>query len=302
MTTAPAQTNATPDLKNTTSTVTAGSVEPISQLPARIASGNFMPVSVTATSGTYSVSLANGFKMEVMAICRNPRNSTQWWRPDGTLFDAPPYEIINIEEIKPTRGPEVTIVPENEILIAVREAGHGGPGFSIEQNWAPQPSDIEFPPTLLDKTTGKKFSAALICFENDVQTSMTYTVKVPYDKWEKIASFDGVKTHELLDDVMIVCEKPAVPEGEQYTRFDIMHNVDRANYAMRMTAHLKNGRSVEVDFHDGVFTGSPAKGFAIIQASEDWLPADVVEYTIERSPILEGSIPHIALAPGSPVH
>jgi hypothetical protein len=75
-----------------------------------------------------------------------------------------------------------------------------------------------------------------------------------------------------------------------------MHNLDRDKYALRLIACLKGGTSDEVTLHSGVLAGNPAKGFAVVFPKE-YVPSDVKEYVLERTPWASGEIRNIALKP-----
>jgi len=266
----------------------------IREFDLRIATTETKVLEKSAGAGTYSVSLPNGFSAEVVAVCRNPRNSNVWWRPDGSRFDVAPYRIEKIEPIGPTRGQNVTVKPENEVLLVVKFAGHHSEGIGM--GWNPQPSDVEFAPTLVETATGNKISGSLICYD-EMPPTVTYTASVSSRDWEPVATFDGEQTRELINGIMVNFSKPVEEPGKSYTRFDVMHNIDRERYDMRLMARLTNGREVDVDFHSGVLTGTPAKGFALIHKGDDLVPSEVQEYVLQRSLLMRGTIPDIALRP-----
>ncbi|MBA4148128.1 MAG: protein kinase [Verrucomicrobia bacterium] len=252
-------------------------------------------------AGEYKVTLTNGVSFEVVAICRNPRETNFWWKPDGTPFPAPPFEIVKLPELGPTRGPTVTVNPTNEFLIYVqRQRPEDWPkdvAMAIGNDWNPRPSDIEFSPTIRDLESGKTASAHLICFDR-VPGSVNYQVKVARGPWEAIAVYDGKRTRELVSGVMVVCSTPAIPEKRNDHQFEVMHNVDREIYSIRLIAKFQNGKTREVDFHSGPLRGNPAKGFAIIHPG-DFKPADVKEYVIERAHWERGEIKGISLKPNA---
>jgi hypothetical protein len=95
---------------------------------------------------------------------------------------------------------------------------------------------------------------------------------------------------------MVVCSTPAIPAKRTEHQFEVMHNVDRDVFAMRMLARLKNGKVENANFHPGPLTGNPAKGFVQIFESE-FKPEDVNEYVLERTPWVRGEIKGIALKP-----
>ncbi|MBE0541234.1 MAG: protein kinase [Verrucomicrobia bacterium] len=254
--------------------------------------------STSVNPGDFKLTLTNGVSFEVVAICRNPRGTNLWWKPDGTRFPTPPFEIMQLPELEPTRGPTVTINPTNEFLIYVqRQWPEDWPkdvARAVGMDWSPRPSDIGFfPPTIRDLESGKKASAHLICFDQ-VPGSVNYLVKVARGPWEAIAVYDGKQTRELVNGVMVVCSTPAIPEKRDDHQFEVMHNVDREVYSMRLIAKFLNGKTSEVDFHPGPVRGNPSKGSAIIHPG-DFNPADVMEYVIERARWERGEIKGISL-------
>jgi hypothetical protein len=189
--------------------------------------------------------------------------------------------------------------PTNEFLIFIR---HQIPAdwpkdvtFSFGEDWSPRPSDVEFPATIRDAASGKKFSAAFICFD-EAPESVDFQTQVARGPWEPIAIYDGKQTKEPVNGVMVVCSTPAIPKGRTDFQFEVMHNADREAYAMRMMAKLKNGKTREVQFHPGPLRGNPSKGFAIIWPDE-LNPADVKEYVLERARWERGEIKGVALKP-----
>jgi len=258
--------------------------------------------SAQARPGEYSVELTNGVSFEVLAICRNPRGSSLWWKPDGTPFSTPPVQVLTLPELKPTRESTITVNPTNEFLIYIQEQWPTDwPWYvsrTVGNDWTPQPSDVELPSYIRDLRSGRKANAQLICF-GEPPDSVDYRVKTASGPWEPIAVYDGKKTRELVRGVMIVCSSPTVPAKRSDFQFEVMHNVNREIYAMRLIARFKNDETKELDFHPGPVRGNPSKGFAIIHPG-DFDPADVKDYVIERTPWTCGEIRNISLVAREP--
>ena len=43
-------------------------------------------------SSEFSVTLANGVKVELLGVCDHPSEGKRWWRPDGNLLSESPYD------------------------------------------------------------------------------------------------------------------------------------------------------------------------------------------------------------------
>jgi hypothetical protein len=88
--------------------------------------------------------LFNNAELEIVGVCRNPRNSTEWRGPDGTLLLNPPVKILRLPELAPTKGPAITVKPKNEFLLYARwTLPEGVRIHSIKAELNPKPSDWE---------------------------------------------------------------------------------------------------------------------------------------------------------------
>jgi hypothetical protein len=257
------------------------------------------PVS-RARPGEYRVTLTNGVTLEVVAIARNPRGTNFWWQPDGTPLATPPVKVVELPKLKFTTQSKITIIQQNEFLVYVRR--ELPPGMVLESfasTFTPRPSDTEFPPTVQEINSKQRTSAQLVCFA-DPPDAADYQETVACGPWEAVSVYGvGTKTtRDLERGVMALWSEPRYERGA--LRFDVMHNANRGQYALRMLARLRTGGSEKLVFHSGVLSGSPAKGFALIHGSEqetkNWLQ-QVKELVIERTPWVSGEIRAIALQP-----
>jgi hypothetical protein len=112
-------------------------------------------------------------------------------------------------------------------------------------------------------------------------------------KW--LATYDGKKTRELIENIMAVFSPPHYDEKAKRHRIDVMHNLPRDAHALRLVAKLNNGKHEVVDFHSGLLKGTPTKSFALIH-DHDFDIRMVEEYVLERASLLRGRIDNIAMA------
>jgi predicted Ser/Thr protein kinase len=279
-------------------------VHPLGSKGTSSSSTRSVPSLAQARLGEFKVTLTNGLTLEVVAVARNPRGTSFWWQPDGTLLATPPVEIVELPELAPTTQSRITIIPQNEFLFYIRRELPTGMALeSFQPRFSPRPSDIEMPATVQELGSKARASAQLVCFAEPPDTA-DYQEAVACGPWEAVSVYDvqTKTTRDLERGAMALWSEPRYEQGA--LRFDVMHNADRGQYALRMVARLRNGGSEKLVFHTGVLTGSPAKGFALIHGSEpeakNWLQ-QVKEMVIERTPWVRGEIPNISLKPRSAV-
>ncbi len=279
-------------------------VHPLGSKGTSDSSTRSVPSLAQARPGEFKVTLTNGLTLEVMAVARNPRGTNFWWQPDGTPLATPPVEIVELPKLAPTTQSRITIIPQNEFLFYIRR--QMPPGLALESSqprFTPRPSDIEMSATVQELGSQTRASAQLVCFAEPPDT-VDYQEAVACGPWEAVSVYDVQTrtTRDLERGVMALWSEPRYEQGA--LRFDVMHNADRGQYALRMVARLRNGGSEKLVFHTGVVTGSPAKGFALIHGSEpeakNWLE-QVKEMIIERTPWVRGEIKSISLKPRSAV-
>ncbi len=280
---------------------------------------------VIAPDPTAPLTLSNGVKIQITAIgtdFRPPSDSKlntyigwdqgkpgRWWKADGTPLNEPPVQVIKVNDLVNHRGfwpasrPEdLTQIPYNDLpksfyLLIVLTSYTLPEDVSVWQcgtKYDPEPRFDDFA-TTRDKQ-GKSGSAAVIAFADmPEEANVSFTTAV--GPWEQVAVFDGEKTKDLVNGVMVTCGPPHADNPQDGSwGFDVMHNIDRDKYALRMIAHLKNGKEEHVVFHGGIRTGNPAKGFSAIFPAE-YKPFDVKEYRLERTPWAHGVIKNVALKP-----
>jgi hypothetical protein len=197
----------------------------------------------------------------------------------------------------PGHKPEFTD-PDREVAVIIDMKPPEGivSGWSMRTEFTPRPKSDHSAQVYTDAT--ERRGAGLAHFAEfppgtDVIDAHAIAVTGP---WERIATFDGKTTKELVQNLMVVCSPPVWSESRKEWRFDVMHTADRDQFELRMMARLKNGRMEPLVFHDGPTVGNPAKGFAIVHRGR-FDPRDVAEYTVERSPWVRGEIPGIRIKP-----
>ncbi len=280
---------------------------------ARVAAQTFGPVSgrvvndrddsspvAQAKPGEFKVTLTDGITLEVVAVARNPRGTNFWWQPDGTPLAAPPLEIVKLPQLAPTTQSRITIIPHNEFLFHIRRELPPGVALeSFQPGFTPRPSDIELPATVREIGGKARASAQLVCFA-EPPDAVDYQEAVACGPWEAVSVYDveAKTTRDLERGVLALWSEPRYEQGA--LRFDVMHNANREQSALRMVARWRDGSSETVVFQSGVMTGASAKGFALIHGSEQetgkWL-RQVRELAIERAPWVRGEIRNIRLNP-----
>ncbi len=202
------------------------------------------PQVAMAKPGEFTLTLSNGVRYEVVALTRNPRHRGPWWRPNGELFAKPPVKLVRVLETTPDYR------PEEELLVYVRTQPP-----PKAQRWQ---SRTEFHPAPLRQRSA-------VVREPDGQERMASILEWPASgatidlemssavgPWESIALFDGQSTRELVPGIKVTCGPLHYDERRQCHQFEVMHNVDRDRYALRMVARLHNGQQLEVDLHAGL--------------------------------------------------
>ncbi len=261
-----------------------------------------------SASGEYSARLSDAFKFEVVGLLRDPRHSTEWFRPDGTRFDSPPAEVLALYLPQPVETSPRAINPADEVLVFYRIHSAGEETIaSTRLDWNPNPFHLmvgDKSPSVRDLATGERcysiaqFALREPCDSIDLQVDIIGSGAV----WEPVASFDGQKTTLLpkgdtLGAMTIFSPLRYEQEAKRHV-LDVMHNLSREHHGMRLVARLKNGQRKQVDFHSGVLTGPPTLGFGMIY-DRDFDVRDAEEYILERTPFLHGEIKNIALRPAS---
>ncbi|MCL4179076.1 MAG: protein kinase [Verrucomicrobia bacterium] len=249
------------------------------------------PQVAVAKPGEFTLTLSNGVTCEVVALSRNPRQRGPWWKPNGELFAKPPLELVRVLDTTPNYR------PEDEVLVYVRIQ----PPPSA-QRWQ---SRMEFHPAALRRCSavvrepdGKERVASILEWPSPGET-IDLEVASAIGPWEPIALFDGQNTRELIPEIKVTCGPLHYDERRQCHQFEVMHNVDRDRYALRMVARLQNGQQLEVDLHAGLTHGSPAKGFTVLWPDE-FKPDEVKEYAIESTPWVRGRFRRVHSQPNNP--
>jgi serine/threonine protein kinase len=270
---------------------------------SRVQSGQENSGVTKAASGEYKISWDNGTSFEILAITGNPRDKNpQWWRPDGTRYEQPPYEVLTLLEPVPAEGPSVVFDKDDEFLVVYGVNTPDGDHTSrLRLEWEPNPLLFhagEFP-SVTDVKTGKRTPhAAQFALRNSMRDldhiDLTVSMVLDRAEWEPLAVYDGRETHELVNGIMVVFSPPHYDDRAKRYVIDAMHNIPRDTHTLRLVAKLKDGRREVVNFHPGPQRGTPTKGYAHIH-DHDFDIHHVVEYTLERTPWLRGELRNISL-------
>jgi hypothetical protein len=245
----------------------------------------------------------NGITCEVVGVLRNPRNSKAWFRPDGTPFAQPPAEVVSLNDQRWDHSkPKV----ENEVLVFYQMLP--GRNASVTQGglfFDPKPISLittgkipsvrnlgDGPPWgLVEHFELSEEQSRLDALDLSVNAVATDAI------WESVATCEvGCETKDLIEGVKVVFS-PVHPEGPagMSRQMEVQHNIPRDAYAFRLFATLKNGERKQVRrFFDGVLSSTPDKGLAVF-SKDEFDVRDVAEFVLERTPLLRGRIPQIAM-------
>ncbi|MBM3879277.1 MAG: serine/threonine protein kinase [Verrucomicrobia bacterium] len=253
-------------------------------------------------TGSYRISLGNGAVLEAVALCRDPRGAARWFWPDGTLCGEPRFEILELPELVPTRRPQITIVPENEVLCYVRWSLPAGSRIHSQQpTFDPPPSDWELPAKIRDRERNLEAQAELVCFSS-VPHTVTYDVASSFGPWSPVSVY-SLKTkvaRDLVPNALALWSEPRYDTQAGALRYEVMHTLDRRAYALRMIARMADGQTEELVFHTGPQGGSPAKGYALVHGTEAATAqklSQVLELVLEQTPWVRSQIRGIVLPP-----
>ena len=272
----------------------ASSVDP-SKLPH--------PVVEVAKGEGAEVYLGNGITAEVIGVLRNPRNSDLWLRPDGFFFDSAPAEIVQLAKAEAIGSPAPAIVPENEVLVFYRIKTPQNISISSRRmKWQPRPHHLQIgrgaSPTVRGIDDGSNYAADhFALLENTPTVNLTIELVASNARWEAVAEFDGEITKELGHG-MVLFSPPRFDERARRHVIDVMHNLSRKDQSLRLVAHLKGGQQEVIDFHSGVLSRTPTKGYALVYPDEVEMD-EVEKWILERTPWLMGEIKNIAVQPST---
>ena len=245
------------------------------------------PASGNDVDPTLPAMLENGVTFRIVAIARR-ENPTLWWKADGSAIDQQPFDVVDIEDM--LNPGDATPPAANAYLVVTETSG----ARQVRPTIDPKPVAHGWA-NMTDLKTGKRVTADVLRFVV-VPETLSYRIDAAAGPWQRVAVFDGLKTNELISGTMVTCSPPVLDPNSKAWRFDIMHNLDRDKYALRLIACLKDGTSDEVTLHSGVLASNPTKGFAVVYPKE-YVPSDVKEYVLERTPWASGEIRNIALKP-----
>jgi hypothetical protein len=82
--------------------------------------------------------------------------------------------------------------------------------------------------------------------------------------------------------------------NDREVEYMVMHDIDKQAYALRVMAHLHDGRIENVMFHSGLIRRVPTQGFVRLY-TEEIKPKDVKKFVLERTPWVSGIVKGIRL-------
>jgi beta-lactamase regulating signal transducer with metallopeptidase domain len=56
--------------------------------------------SESSAESKFTAVLSNGVRVELVGVCEHPSEGKQWWRPDGTAMEKPPYKNVKGDPIR----------------------------------------------------------------------------------------------------------------------------------------------------------------------------------------------------------
>jgi predicted Ser/Thr protein kinase len=261
------------------------------------------PGVVVAEDGKYEISWNNGIAFEIVGVLRNPHESKAWFHPDGTPFIEPPAKVVSLWDLKPVNSPAPQFTPEDEVLVFFKIRTPDGVQFTRtslawEKPYAYALSGGSFP-TVLDLSNNKETQTvshfALWESLGEIDAlDLKIKLVASNAEWEPVATYDGKKTRELTSNVMAVFSPPHYDKRAKRHRIDVMHNLSRDAHSLRLVAKLNDGKREVVDFHTGVLTGVPTKGFALVH-DHDFDIGKVEEFVLERASLLRGRIDNVTM-------
>jgi hypothetical protein len=251
---------------------------------------------VSNRPGDYQVDLGGGTLFTVIAVTRNPVAESGWWRPDGAPFTPSAEMMETLNQSRSFIVPKGARSPEGECVIYYEFGGEMGVRVTRVRE-GPARSDVvgrERPGFRLQADGGLRASEERFDVEDPPgEISLLTSAILPEAIGETVAIYDGRKTTEQVGGMVVFSPLRFEPKEKRY-RIDVMHNLSRSGYHLRLIAYLKNGEREEIDFHSGLQSGTPTKGYALIHRGE--LVIDEIQYyALERVPWLSGEVRGIAL-------
>jgi predicted Ser/Thr protein kinase len=231
---------------------------------------------------SYTATLSNGLLFEVLAVARNPRGNPAWCTPDGIPLDAAPLTVNTWRPLGGGRPP----APENQFLIHYRHDISPMPvceSLSYRVVFEPVPTKRNMVEAV--DRHGKPAYPDWIGYD-DPPDRVTIRIRSAAGPWETIHEHypgKSVPHRELSGNTgMMVQWGEPVQVTKNELEYVVMHSIDRETYALRVMAHLHDGRMKDVAFHSGLVRGVPIKGFARIHTNE-YSPKDVEKFVMQRS-------------------
>ncbi len=277
-----------------------------------------VPPVAQATPGTFTLTLSNGFLVEVVAVTRNPAANKLWWKPDGTPLPEPPGARLSfipsgMNRQMPDEDKDhaiwVRVTPPASSQAPARwqsQVRYSPPGELL--GLVEIHPDSKFTETVAElQRLGRKITgqpggpmtsgtvvgrADALRFPPGLQ-EVTVRCATALGPWEALAVFDGKQTKVMVAGVQVLCTH--LRQEANGKCLDVTHDVDRARFALRMMAVFKSGKREEVGLHSGVLSARETQGFVMLEPGQR--VEDIQEFVLERTPWVRGEIRGIALNP-----
>jgi hypothetical protein len=215
---------------------------------------------------TFTATLSDGLKIQLVGLNEHPLEGQQWWKPDGSALDTPPYE-------KMEGNPE----PQNKKWrhLAIRISGQPEVHDTVDVNLNPSPegSYMSTPTDAAGKSV-PAIDARIAAFPNDAKT-VDVTFKIASGPWQtRKATAHGGSSSSGSDEGTMFSVPRANGKGA---------SIVVAFYFKQMPG---DKRVVAVDKNDKEHTcssmmGTSLKDIYIYDATFDLKPTQIKEYRLQ---------------------
>lgn len=200
--------------------------------------GNIQVAKRDATSGTLSVTLANGTSVELLALAPGSAEASQWWRPDGTplpnaAFDIQgPAEMLGNDRPRTKFAFKVTGTPWAMETATYESTPSGGisAGGTVWQN-------------------GEKIAGGwpLVAAWSQLTNKATLRFGLRFDTWRPVAAFDQgdsrrVQTWSQSGEPRWIANINHVSDNGTDTLVTAVLNSDMKDWRMRVVAIDLDGK------------------------------------------------------------
>jgi hypothetical protein len=260
--------------------------------PVQVIDTDPMPVLPSSKS---QVKLANGIVFKVAGILRGPRHNTQWHDPNGNPLTKAPVKFeqpldsmmsgIKLSQMDPNQ--ELLIFIESDLSEAILEGQ-----WRYSTTFMPESRETKRSSVKVTTRGGEPRLAEWICF-GQIPESLDIHIKTATGPWETVVEYDQTSktVKEIIHGSMVLWGEPK-PLGKNL-RMDVMHNLDRQEYSLRMRCYLKNGAIREMIFHSGLLRTVPTKGYVLLYGDT---PIDQIEkFELQRTPWQRGVIANVVV-------